>query len=93
MVIGLLELELLLDNTRSLKQKRSVLSRLRNQIQKKYNVSFSEVGSQDVWGRAEVAMTTASVDSKMIDRMFASLEKQVDQFPAVRIIQRHMELL
>lgn len=93
MVIGLLELELLLNETRSLKEKRSVISRLRSKIQKKFNVSFSEVGSQDIWGKAEVAITTASADSKMIHRMFSSLEKEVERYPAVRVIQRHMELL
>jgi len=93
MVIGLLQLELLLNDTNSLKNKRSVLSRLRSQVRKKYNVSFSEVGQHDLWGRTEIAFTTASTDSKSIDRMFTSLEKLVEKFPAVSIISRHMELL
>ncbi len=93
MVIGLLQLELLLNDTHSLKNKRSVISRLRSQVQKKYNVSFSEVGMHDLWGRAEIALTTASTDSKVIDRMFAALEDQIERYPAVRIIKRHMELL
>jgi len=93
MVIGLLQLELLLDGTRSLKNKRSVLARLRAQVRKKFNVSFSEVGLHDMWGRTEIAMTTASTESKAIDRMFASLEDQIEGFPAVSIIKRHMELL
>ena len=93
MVIGLLQLELHLNNTHSLKNKRSVISRLRSQVQKKYNVSFSEVGMHDLWGRAEIALTTASTDSRVIDRMFTALEDQIERNPAVRIIKRHMELL
>ncbi|HKJ69535.1 MAG TPA: DUF503 domain-containing protein [bacterium] len=93
MVIGLLQLELHLNNTHSLKNKRSVISRLRSQVQKKYNVSFSEVGMHDLWGRAEIALTTASTDSRVIDRMFTALEDQIERYPAVRIIKRHMELL
>lgn len=93
MVIGLLQLELLLDGTRSLKNKRSVLARLRARVRKKFNVSFSEVGLQDIWGRAEIAMMTASTESKAIDRMFSSLEDHIESFPAVSIIKRHMELL
>lgn len=93
MVIGLLQIELLLHDTHSLKSKRSVISRLRSQTQKKFNVSFSEVGMQDLWGRAEIAMTTASVDSQMIHKLFSKLEKHIEQFPAVSITGRHMELL
>ncbi len=93
MVIGLLQLELLLHDTNSLKAKRSVLSRLRTQTQKKFNVSFSEVGHQDLWQRAEIAMTTASVDSKFIAKMFQAIEDQIEAFPAINIIQRHTEIL
>lgn len=93
MVIGLLRVELLLNDTRSLKQKRSVISHLRTQVQKKFNVSFAEVGLQDIWGRADIAMTTASNDSQMVNKMFSSLEKHIERFPAVRIIRREMEVL
>jgi len=93
MVIGLLRVELLLNKTHSLKQKRSVLSHLRTQVQKKFNVSFAEVGQQDIWGRADIAMTTAGTDSQMVNKMFSALEKHIELFPAVRIIQRKMEIL
>ena len=93
MVIGLLQLELYLNETNSLKQKRSVLSHLKTQIQKKFNVSFSETGMHEKWGRAEIAMTTASMDSKLVNQMFSAIEKQVEMFPAVRITHRHMEIL
>lgn len=93
MVIGLLQVEFLLQDTRSLKHKRSVIARLRTQTQKKFNVSFSEVGMQDTWGRAEIAMTTASNSTQMIHKMFSALEKHLELFPAVTIISRHMEVL
>jgi len=93
MVVGLMQVELLLLETNSLKDKRSLLLKMRTQIQSKYNVSFSETGSQDIWGRAEIALTTASNDSQFIDRMFTALEKLIEQNPAVRIVQRQMEIL
>ena len=93
MVIGLLQVELYLNDTNSLKQKRSVISHLRTQVQKKFNVSFSEVGLQDVWGRADIAMTTASAETQMIHKLFSALEKQIETFPAVRIVRRHTEIL
>lgn len=93
MVIGLLQLELILYDTNSLKAKRSVLSRLRNHIQKKFNVSFSETGNQDLWQRTEISMTTASNDSAVISRIFTAIEKQIETTPQMSIIKRHMEVL
>jgi uncharacterized protein YlxP (DUF503 family) len=53
MTIGLLSLELYLPLSRSLKDKRMVLRRLKDRL-KAANVSVAEVAYQDLWRRHRV---------------------------------------
>ena len=55
MIVGLRQWELHLEGCQSLKDKRSVLQRLKAALQKELNVSVAETGSQDLWQRAEIA--------------------------------------
>jgi uncharacterized protein YlxP (DUF503 family) len=52
--IGVLLAELHFPANRSLKDKRAPLASLRDTLQNRYRVSFSEVGLQDTWQRAQV---------------------------------------
>src|SRR5260370_14996009 len=53
--IGVLTLELRLENSHSLKEKRHVVKGLRDRLHHKFNVSVAEIDCQDLWQRAVVA--------------------------------------
>lgn len=56
MHILLMEMELHLPNCHSLKEKRSVIKPLLNELRRDYNVSASEVDAHDVWQSAVIAV-------------------------------------
>jgi uncharacterized protein YlxP (DUF503 family) len=58
--IGVLLAELHFPASRSLKDKRAPLASLRDALQHRFRVSFSEVGLQDVWQRAHVLVVLGS---------------------------------
>ena len=59
MIVGILTLEILISGSASLKDKRMVLNRIKDRC-KKYNISIAEVGYQDKWQHAEMAIVTVS---------------------------------
>jgi len=92
MTIGLLQLEMLLPETRSLKDKRSVLSRIKNQVRNKFNVAIAELKYGDQWGRTLLGITTISNDGKIVHQLLDEVENLIEnQFP-IQILSRKVEL-
>jgi hypothetical protein len=74
MTVALLTLELFLSNSRSLKDKRMVLRRLKDRLGA-LNVSVAEVAHQDVWQRAGLAVATvASADAAAEQTLTAAMD-------------------
>ena len=64
MTIGVLQMDFLIPGARSLKDKRRVLSSLKQVIHNRYNCSVAEVELQDHWARARLAVCVVSGDSQ-----------------------------
>ena len=58
--IGVLTLELRIDDSHSLKDKRQVVKSLKDRLRHKFNVSVAEIDYQDLWQRALIAAVTVS---------------------------------
>jgi len=56
------KLSLVIDQSHSLKEKRMVLRRIKDRVRERAHVVLNEVGSQDVWQRAELGCAVASSD-------------------------------
>jgi len=67
MVIGVMEVDLLIDGAFSLKEKRMTLNRVRDRVRKQFNVSIAEVADQDVWNRACIAVVAVSNDQRHVN--------------------------
>lgn len=92
MTIGLLQVEMLFRNTNSLKDKRSVLSRIKNQVRNKFNVALAELKYGDQWGRTLLGITTISNDGKIVHQILDEVETFLEnQFP-IQILNRKVEL-
>lgn len=63
MVIGLATLTLGLPAAGSLKDKRSVLRRLKARVRQGFNVSVAEVDDHDLWGTATLGIAIVSTDA------------------------------
>lgn len=60
MVIGVLQVELLIDGPESLKDKRRVVSSLKDRLHREHQVSVAEVDAQDDMTTAVLGITMAS---------------------------------
>ena len=60
--IGVLEIEIFIPSSTSLKEKRYILRGLKDRV-KKLNVSISEIDGHDLWQRAKFLVAVASIDN------------------------------
>ncbi len=93
MTIGLLQLEIFLPNTHSLKDKRSVLKRMKNLLRKQFNISVSEIGNQDQWGKSLLGILTISNSSSVVSNTLGKVEKFIESNFEVHIIGSRLENL
>ena len=74
--IGVVTLELRLENSHSLKDKRHVVESLKNRLRHKFNVAVAEIDHQDLWQRAAVAAVTVSSDHTHAQKVLQSVEEE-----------------
>jgi len=73
-VIGVLTLELRLENSHSLKEKRHVVQSLKDRLRHKFNVAVAEIDYQELWQRSMVAAVTVSSDQSHAEKVLRSVE-------------------
>ncbi|GAB2468212.1 DUF503 domain-containing protein [Jatrophihabitans fulvus] len=93
MVVGVLVLDLLLGDVRSLKQKRSVVRPLVAELRKRFEVAVSETGEQDLYRRAEVSVAVVSGDRGHAVDVLAGCERLVAGRPELELLSSRTRVL
>jgi uncharacterized protein len=73
--IGVLILELRLEESHSLKDKRHYVKSLKDRLRGKFNVSVAEIDYQDLWQRGLVAVATVSSEQSHAEQVLQNVEK------------------
>lgn len=88
------QIKLYLPECHSLKEKRGVLLRFRNAIQKKFQISFAEMNFQDKWQSSLVGMVWVTSDLKVGQKMFEEIKQFINnEFPFLFIEHEESEIL
>ena len=91
--IGVLTLELRLDESHSLKEKRHVVQSLKDRLRNKFNVSVAEIDHQDSWQRGLVAAVTVSPDRPFAEQVLQSVESEAAGFLGPLLVDVTVEWL
>jgi uncharacterized protein len=78
MIVGLLSVELHIPYAQSLKDKRMVLRRVKDRLQK-FNIAISEVDHHDRWQRAALAVVTVSTTTEHAERELAAAADEIER--------------
>lgn len=92
-VVALLTVEILVPNSGSLKDKRSVLKRIKDRSHNKFNISVAEVEFQDKWQRAKLAFATVNSDYKRAEETLQKLFNMLDSDFGFEIVKFNFEYL
>lgn len=86
MLVLLARVDLRIPGCRSLKEKRHVVKTLTAAIRSRFEVSVAEVGSQDLWQRAELGVAVVAADVHHARRVTHAIERLVEGHPGVEVI-------
>lgn len=91
--ITLLTIELMIPYAQSLKHKRGAVRGLKDRIRSKFNASVAEVGFQDKWQHAALAVCMVGSDRRKLESDAARLRTLCEDATDMEIAAIHQEWL
>lgn len=93
MIVGTCEIELIIYEANSLKEKRHVIKSIIERIKSRYNASVAEVDHNDLWNRAVIGVAVVSNNKRLSEEMISKIIDFIDNDERVEIINHLMEVL
>ena len=91
-VIGVLTLELRLENSHSLKDKRRYVSSFKEKARNKFNISVAEVDDQDSWQTGEIGVATVGTDGRFVQSVLQNVVNFASLFRPMELTRHEMEI-
>lgn len=92
MRVALLRVELHFPYAQSLKDKRMVLRRVKDRLQK-FNVAVAEVEHQELWQRAGLGVVAISTTGEHAEQQLAAAADEIDRVEPGIVTRTEMEFL
>jgi uncharacterized protein YlxP (DUF503 family) len=93
MFVGALELDVLLGDIRSLKQKRSAVRPVLAELRKRFEVAVAEAGHQDLHRRALLGVAVVAADGEHVRDVLDECERFIAGRPELELLSAHRKLL
>ncbi len=93
MLVGLLQIDLFIGQSDSLKAKRFVLNSIKDRIKNKFNVSIAEVGNNDKWQRATLGLAMVANEKKILEQTLTRILNFIDDYDQVEILDHQFEII
>jgi uncharacterized protein YlxP (DUF503 family) len=84
--LGLLTVEFLIENSHTLKGRRSVVNSLKQRIRSRFNVSVAEADFGEVWQRSGLIISGAGASSSTVEHVLRSVLGFIEGDPRVQVI-------
>lgn len=92
MVVGTGLIDLRIPEASSLKEKRSVLSRIIRRTQNEFNVSIAEVGENDYWKKARIGFAVVGNDKSYVNAKVDHILRFIDRLMLAEVVRSRIEM-
>jgi len=92
MIVGTCQIEMLIYESNSLKEKRHVIKSIIERIKSRFNASVAEVDYMDLWNRSVVGVSVVSNSKTLCESSIAKIIDFIDNDERVEIINHIMEV-
>lgn len=87
------EVDGIIYDAQSLKNKRAVLKRIMTRLQNEFNIAVSELEYQDLWQRTRIGLVTIASDKVIAEQTMQQALAFIDSFPEFERTETHQEWL
>jgi uncharacterized protein len=92
MYYGVARLEFLVPHSHSLKEKRSVLNRLKDRLSSRFGLSVAEVEHQDLWQRAAIGVALVASRASSARDGLAAVRRLAEEEPRIEILDFQVQV-
>jgi uncharacterized protein len=85
MYAAVLAVDLVIDSSHSLKEKRSIVKHLVEATRRRFAVSASEVAHHEQWGRSKLGFAAVAADVAHVEEVLDKVERFVWSHPEVEV--------
>ena len=93
MVVGICKLKFFLAGSHSLKEKRHVLRKLKDNIRNKFPVSIAEVDDHDLWQSAVLGASIVGKDKIFVDSEITKLINTIRDMNLMELVDEDVEII
>ena len=93
MQVGTLELVLVIRGAHSLKEKRRVITTMKDQIRSKFQVSVAEVDDHDSWQRAVIGVALVGTEGRHLTSVLSKVVDHVRRFRGAELADYRIDVL
>lgn len=93
MIVGTGLITLRLHDCRSLKGKRKVVKSMITRLRNAFNLSVAEVGSNDIFQRAEIGFALVGNNSALINSKIDKIFNMAEDLGLAEVIETEMEII
>lgn len=91
MVVGVLRLEVRLPSAQSLKDKRSVVKSVKDQLRGRFNIAVAEVEPNETWQRAMLGVSALGEDRVQVEGVLRQVTEWIRMSHLVELIRIEQE--
>lgn len=74
MIVGIMVLDLHSNSSHSLKEKRQIVSSIKEKLKNKWNISLIESDYQDLWQKIQIAIAMVANSKIIVEKAFDQIE-------------------
>ena len=93
LMIGVLQVQLAVYESTSLKDKRRVIKSLKDRLRHRFNVSVAETGGLESRQAAEVTAAMVANESRFLESSLQSVLNFIERHQGASLVDYHMEML
>ena len=91
MPIGVMTLAIRIPAAHSLKEKRSVLRKVRDRLQSRFNVAVAELDYQDVWQRSTIGVVSISSSRNNLEFTFQTVLAESEKILGPDLVDHQLD--
>jgi uncharacterized protein YlxP (DUF503 family) len=84
-IVGVKRISFLMPENGSLRDRRQIIRKLRDTLTAKFNVSFSEIDTDDKWHRSVVAISMVANEEQVVRTAFQQISNMIETTAGVRV--------
>ncbi len=87
------DLDLHIDNCHSLKEKRRIVSSLKEKLKNRYNVAICEFGDLSLWQRTQLGLVTCGNNKQHVDSSMRKVLDFIEKFHDVSLLKYDIAII